>query len=65
LGREAALAFAREGGRVAITARGRDAIDETVELLVKSGSPDAFGLQVDLQNPASGENQTQDSQPSG
>jgi 3-oxoacyl-[acyl-carrier protein] reductase len=53
LGREAALAFAREGGRVAITARGREAIDETVALLVESGSPDAFGLEVDLRNPAS------------
>jgi NAD(P)-dependent dehydrogenase (short-subunit alcohol dehydrogenase family) len=53
LGREAALAFAREGARVAVSARGADALNETVELLRATGCPDAFGVQTDIQSLAS------------
>jgi NAD(P)-dependent dehydrogenase (short-subunit alcohol dehydrogenase family) len=48
LGREAALAFAREGARVAVSGRGADALNETVELLRQAGAPDAFGVQADV-----------------
>jgi NAD(P)-dependent dehydrogenase (short-subunit alcohol dehydrogenase family) len=53
LGRDAAIAFAREGARVVVTGRGSEAIDDTVQLLRQAGSQDAFGQQVDLQNLAS------------
>jgi 3-oxoacyl-[acyl-carrier protein] reductase len=53
LGRDAALAFAREGARVVVSGRGSEAIDGTVEALQQAGSPDAFGVQVDVQDPAS------------
>lgn len=48
MGRAAAEAFAGDGARVAILARGQGAIDETVERLRSLGCPDAFGLSVDL-----------------
>lgn len=48
MGRAAALSLAGEGARVAIIARGRTALDETVEALTRVGSPDAFALQADL-----------------
>lgn len=48
MGRAAAEAFAAEGARVAVMARGREALDETVEALTAAGSPDAVGIQVDL-----------------
>jgi len=48
MGRAAAEAFARDGARVAILARGRSALDATVERLRTLGSPEAFGLSVDL-----------------
>jgi len=50
LGREAAIAFAREGARVVVSGRDRDAIDATVGELREAGSPDAFGVRVDLQD---------------
>jgi NAD(P)-dependent dehydrogenase (short-subunit alcohol dehydrogenase family) len=53
LGREAAIAFAREGARVVVSGRERDAIDDTVQQMRKAGSPDPFGVQVDLQDLAS------------
>jgi NAD(P)-dependent dehydrogenase (short-subunit alcohol dehydrogenase family) len=53
LGREAALAFAREGARVAIGGRDAKAIDDTVGLLQEAGAPDAVGIRVDLRAPAS------------
>ena len=52
LGREAALAFAAEGARVVVSGRSQEAIDSTVAQLVEAGSPDAFGVPVDLQQPA-------------
>jgi NAD(P)-dependent dehydrogenase (short-subunit alcohol dehydrogenase family) len=48
MGRAIAEAFADDGARVAILARGADAIDETVQELRRRGSPDAVGLSVDL-----------------
>jgi len=52
MGRAAAEAFARDGARVALLARGQSALDETVERLQELGSPDAFGLSVDLTDAA-------------
>jgi 3-oxoacyl-[acyl-carrier protein] reductase len=53
LGREAAIAFAREGARVAVSGRGGEALQRTVETLKEQGAPDAFGLHVDVRDPAS------------
>jgi 3-oxoacyl-[acyl-carrier protein] reductase len=53
LGREAALAFAREGARVVISGRGAEALDRSVQMLREAGSPDAFGVQTDLRKPHS------------
>ena len=44
LGREAALAFAREGARVVVTARGAEGLNRTVTALREAGAPDAFGI---------------------
>ncbi len=41
MGRAIAEAFADDGARVAILARGTEAIDETVEELERRGCPDA------------------------
>ena len=48
MGRAAAVCLASEGARVAILARGRAALDETVAELQRVGSPDAIGIPVDL-----------------
>ena len=48
LGREAALAFAREGARVVVTARGTEGLNHTVAALRAAGAPDAFGVQTDI-----------------
>ena len=48
IGRAAALCLAEDGARVCIMARGRTALDETVAMLEIAGSPDAFGMSVDL-----------------
>jgi NAD(P)-dependent dehydrogenase (short-subunit alcohol dehydrogenase family) len=48
MGRATALAFAAEGARVAVLARGKEALDETVDALRAAGSPDAVGLAVDV-----------------
>ena len=48
MGRAAAVSLAAEGARVAVLARGRGALDETVAELRRVGSPDAIGIQVDL-----------------
>lgn len=49
LGREAAVAFAREGARVVVSGRSQEAIDRTVGMLSAAGAADAFGVQVNLQ----------------
>jgi 3-oxoacyl-[acyl-carrier protein] reductase len=51
MGRAVAHAFADEGARVAILARGQEAIDETVEELRRRGSPDPLGVSVNLRKP--------------
>ena len=48
IGRATALCLAADGARVCILARGQKALDETVTALASAGSPDAFGLSVDL-----------------
>jgi NAD(P)-dependent dehydrogenase (short-subunit alcohol dehydrogenase family) len=47
MGRAAAECFAADDARVAVMARGRGALDETVVRLTELGSPDAVGLSVD------------------
>src|SRR4029077_10319527 len=51
MGRAIAEAFADDGARVAVLARGSDAIDDTVRELQRRGCPDAVGLSVDLTDP--------------
>jgi 3-oxoacyl-[acyl-carrier protein] reductase len=48
MGRAAAECFAADGARVAVMARGRDALDETVQRLTELGSPDAVAISVDV-----------------
>jgi NAD(P)-dependent dehydrogenase (short-subunit alcohol dehydrogenase family) len=48
MGRAAAECFAAEGARVAVLARGQDALDATVASLEASGAAAAVGLQADL-----------------
>jgi 3-oxoacyl-[acyl-carrier protein] reductase len=52
MGRAAAECLAEDGARVAVLARRRAELDETVEALRKLGSPDAFGLSVDVADAA-------------
>jgi 3-oxoacyl-[acyl-carrier protein] reductase len=53
MGRQAALAFAAEGARVVVTARGKEGLTQTVNALREIGAPDAFGVETDAGNPAS------------
>jgi 3-oxoacyl-[acyl-carrier protein] reductase len=53
MGRAAAECFAAEGAAVAVLARGKEALDATVERLVELGSPDAVGIPTDLTHAAS------------
>jgi NAD(P)-dependent dehydrogenase (short-subunit alcohol dehydrogenase family) len=48
MGRAAAEVLAAEGARVAVLARAKADLDDTVAALTAAGSPDALGLQVDL-----------------
>jgi 3-oxoacyl-[acyl-carrier protein] reductase len=57
LGREAALAFAREGARVVVTARSADGLDRAVTALREAGAADAFGIKTDVSRLASIEEQ--------
>jgi len=52
MGRAIAAAFADDGARVAVLARGQAAIDDTVAELRGRGCPDAVGLSVDLTDPS-------------
>lgn len=47
IGRAFAELFAQEGARVVVSGRHQDSIDEAVDALARSGSPDAFGVQAD------------------
>jgi len=51
MGRAAAECFAADGARVVVLAREPSGIDETVARLTELGSPDAWGVQVDLLQP--------------
>jgi 3-oxoacyl-[acyl-carrier protein] reductase len=53
MGRAVAEVLAADGARVAVMARGRDALDDTVSSLRASGSPDAVGIRVDMTDPDS------------
>ena len=53
MGRAAAECLAADGAKVAVLARGRDALDETVAALTAAGSPDAVGITTDLTDAAS------------
>ncbi len=53
MGRAVAEVLAADGARVAVMARGREALDETAETLRAAGSPEAFGVSVDMTDPAS------------
>jgi NAD(P)-dependent dehydrogenase (short-subunit alcohol dehydrogenase family) len=48
MGRAVAEVLAGEGARVAVMARGRDALDDTAASLRAAGSPDAVGISVDM-----------------
>jgi len=52
MGRAAADWFARDGARVVVLARRQKGIDETVEALTELGSPEAWGISMDLSDPA-------------
>lgn len=53
MGRAVAEILATDGAQVAVMARGRDALDETVTALRAAGSPDAVGIGVDMTDAAS------------
>jgi 3-oxoacyl-[acyl-carrier protein] reductase len=53
MGRAVADILAADGARVAVMARGREALDETVTALRSLGSPDAVGISVDVTDPGS------------
>ena len=48
MGRAVAELLAGEGARVAVMARGQDALDDTAAALRAAGSPDAVGISVDM-----------------
>jgi 3-oxoacyl-[acyl-carrier protein] reductase len=48
MGRAAAETFAAEGARVAVLARSKDTLDETVAALLARGAADAVALQADI-----------------
>ena len=53
MGRAVAEILAADGARVAVMARGKEALDETVSVLRALGSPDATGIPVDMTDPSS------------
>ena len=53
MGRAAAECFATDGARVVVLARDQAGIDETVARLTELGSPDAWGVRIDLLDPPS------------
>lgn len=48
MGRAAALSFAADGARVAVLARNRERLDDTIAQLRTAGSPDVLGLSTDV-----------------
>src|SRR5687767_8578599 len=53
MGRAAAECLAADGAKVALLARGKEALDDTIAALTDLGSPDAFGIPTDLRDAAS------------
>ena len=53
MGRAVAEVLAADGARVAVMARGRAALDDTVASLRSAGSPEATGISVDMTDPDS------------
>jgi 3-oxoacyl-[acyl-carrier protein] reductase len=53
MGRAVAEILAGDGANVAVMARGKEALEETVDALRTAGSPDAVGISVDMSDPAS------------
>ena len=53
MGRAVAEILAADGARVAVMARGRAALDDTVASLEALGSPDTVGISVDMTDPRS------------
>ena len=53
MGLAIATTFAEEGARVAVMARGADALDDAVAILRDAGAPDAVGISVDMSDAAS------------
>ena len=52
MGRAVAEILAGDGAKVAVMARGKEALDDTVEALRTAGSPDAVGISVDMADAA-------------
>jgi 3-oxoacyl-[acyl-carrier protein] reductase len=53
MGRAVAEVLAADGARVAVMARGQQALDETVEALLATGAPEALGISVDMTDASS------------
>ena len=53
MGLAIAETLAAEGARVAVMARGQNALDAAVESLRDAGAPDAVGISVDMTDAAS------------
>jgi 3-oxoacyl-[acyl-carrier protein] reductase len=53
MGRAVAEILAADGARVAVMARGQEALNQTVASLHAAGSPDAVGISVDMRDPQS------------
>src|SRR4030095_12289247 len=53
MGRAAAECFAADGARVVVLAREQAGIDDTMRRLTELGSPDAWGVRMDLLDPKS------------
>src|SRR6201991_3162042 len=50
IGRSTAIAFAREGSRLLLCARGLDALKELQQTLISSGAQDVHAFQLDVQD---------------
>jgi len=53
MGLAIATTFAEEGARVAVMARGAEALDDAVSILRDAGAPDAVGISVDMSDASS------------
>src|SRR5271154_1703032 len=52
IGRSTAIAFAQEGARLLVCARGLDRLEELAQTLAETGAPAVHGFQLDVQNRA-------------